>query len=94
MAQQMTLNLKNMPKNGEFMLWHEDTKATVEEAIRNANRYYYQKYGVEPARVVLPPKWQRTDKTTIKSEPLEKILNLIVETNQMMLPKHVAVYKE
>ena len=49
-VQQLTLNLVTSENsgNGEFMLWYEDTGAEPEEAIKNAGRYYYQKYGTRP----------------------------------------------
>lgn len=94
MAQQLTLDLGNKPSNGEFMLWYEDTKATPEQAIINARRYYYEKYDKKPVRVVLPPNWKRNGDLSIQTESLEESLSLTVETNQMLLPKHVAVYPE
>ena len=97
MPQQLTfLDLQTAessnPGNGEFMLWYEDTDAEPEEAIKNAGRYYYQKYGTRPVRVVLPLKWRGKDHNTIKIKPLEEALGLAITTSKVITTKHVAVY--
>ena len=92
MTQQLTLALGTENTNHEFMLWYEKSKASPEQAIKNASQYYFQKYERQPHRVVLPPSWQGKGGHLIATEPLEESLGLVVETAKTLLPKHVAVY--
>lgn len=94
MAQQLTLDLDNNQTDGEFMLWYEDTKAEPEQAIKNAGRYYYQKYGVKPVRVVLPPNWKGNGGDPINTKPLINALDLDVTTSPLIESRHVAVYSK
>lgn len=92
MAQQTTMKFGNNNGESEHMLWYEDTDAGPEQAIRNAEKHYLQKYGLEPTQVVLPLKWHHDDKTIIKSKPLEETLGLDVNTDSLLQTRHVAVY--
>ncbi len=96
MAQQLTLDLDNNQPDENFMLWYEDTKAEPEQAIKNAGRYYYQKYKARPGRIVLPENWKQDSIKLEKKviETLEKSLGLTISTSPLILTKHVAVYKE
>lgn len=94
MLKQLTLDFDddNGSSAGGFMLWYEKNKATPEQAIKNAERYFCQKYERQPHRVVLPLIWKGHGENSIETEPLEESLGLIVETDKTILPKHVAVY--
>ena len=94
MTKQLTLDFDDDKGSyaGEFMLWYEKDQATPEQAIKNAWRYFSKKYGMEPVRVVLPPKWKRNGNGSIKTDPLEESLGLEVDTNPLIQTRHIAVY--
>lgn len=93
MAQQLRLDLGQSGEKtaGEYMLWHESSKASLEQAIRNATKYYEQKYGLKSTRVVLPLTWRKDD-DVIKVKPLEEALGLEVDSNPLIQTRHIAVY--
>jgi len=97
MPQQLSfaaLDLKQIdlyPNDDSFMLWCENTSAGPEEAIRNANQYYRQKYG-KPVRIKLPLRWLKKDRAMIDVAPLIKAIGLSIVTDKTVPPKHVAVY--
>ena len=97
MPQQLTFDFVNngSGKNDgkpEHMLWYENTDAEPEQAIKNASRYYYQKYGSKPVRVALPLKWRGNDDGVIETAALTEALGLDVDTDPLILTKHIAVY--
>ena len=92
MSQQLTLDFENDAKKPEHMLWYEDTDAEPEQAIKNAGRYFYKKYGLKPVRVVLPLKWRGNGDGVIETESLKEALGLDVDTDPLILTKHIAVY--
>ncbi len=76
-----------MNNTEKCMLWFEDEKGAAPiQAVKNAGRYFYKKYGQIPKHAAIPEDWGYA------ANAIEKELEGIeVEIDKMLLPRHVTV---